>query len=85
MSDLGRKDFSTKAKEGMTPDSSKSTLEKTKETFTSAGDKAARGAQPDSDKSTIQSTSDHFGRSKDQATHGSSEDSVIDKAKNIFK
>lgn len=61
-----------------TPDSSKSTLEKTKETFTGAGDKAARGAQPDHDKSTTQSVGDKFGRSKDENVHGGSGGSVVD-------
>lgn len=52
MSDAFRKDFSTKASEKMQPDSSKSTLEKTKETITGAGDKAARGAEPGTPSST---------------------------------
>ncbi|KAF2130107.1 hypothetical protein P153DRAFT_366578 [Dothidotthia symphoricarpi CBS 119687] len=81
MSDALRKDFSTKAGEKMQPDSSKSTLEKTKETVTGAGDKAARGAQPDSDKSTSQSIGDKVGRSKDEEVHGGSGESVMDKAK----
>jgi hypothetical protein len=42
MSDAGRKDFSTKMKEEMTPDSTKSTQTKMKETFTDTGDKMAR-------------------------------------------
>jgi hypothetical protein len=50
MSDAGRKDFSTKMKEGITPDSSKSTQTKMKETVTDGTDKFARGAQPDHDK-----------------------------------
>jgi hypothetical protein len=41
MSDLGRKDFSTKAKESMTPDSSKSTTTKISEGLTDTGDKIA--------------------------------------------
>lgn len=45
MSDAFRKDFSTKAEEKMTPDSSKSTLDKTKESLTGAGDTMAREAQ----------------------------------------
>lgn len=44
MSDAGRKDFSDKIKEGMTPDSSKSTQQKMKETVTDTGDKVARYA-----------------------------------------
>jgi hypothetical protein len=46
MSDFGRKDFHTKAKEGLIPDSTKSTSQKTKETFTDAGDKLARYVCP---------------------------------------
>lgn len=42
MSDAGRKDFSDKMKEGMVPDSTKSTQTKMKETVTDAGDKVAR-------------------------------------------
>jgi hypothetical protein len=42
MSDAGRKDFSTKAKEHMTPDSTKSTQEKIKEAGTDTSDKIAR-------------------------------------------
>ncbi|KAJ4365677.1 hypothetical protein N0V83_008297 [Neocucurbitaria cava] len=78
MSDAFRKDFSTKAEEKATPDSSKSTLDKTKESITGAGDKAARGAQPDHDKSTTQSVGDKVGRSKDENVHGGSGGSVVD-------
>jgi hypothetical protein len=42
MSDAGRKDFSDKMQEKMTPDSTKSTQTKLKETFTDTGDKVAR-------------------------------------------
>ena len=42
MSDHGRKDLHTKAKEGIVPDSTKSTQQKVKETFTDTGDKVAR-------------------------------------------
>jgi hypothetical protein len=46
MADAGRKDFSTKAKESMIPDSSKSTQDKVKETVTDTGDKIARYDTP---------------------------------------
>lgn len=46
MSEAARKDFHTKASEKLTPDSSKSTLDKTKESITGAADKTAREAQP---------------------------------------
>ncbi|OCL04310.1 putative chaperone/heat shock protein Hsp12 [Glonium stellatum] len=84
MSDAGRKDFSTKMKEEITPDSSKSTQQKVKETFTDTGDKLARGAQPDSEKSTGQEVSDKFGRSKDEHVHGGSSESIMDKTKNAL-
>ncbi|KAF2869176.1 putative chaperone/heat shock protein Hsp12 [Massariosphaeria phaeospora] len=81
MSDLGRKDFSTKVGEKMQPNSTKSTADKLKETFTDASDKTARGVQPDHSKSDTQSISDKFGRSKDTHAHGSSEASILDKTK----
>ncbi|OCK99390.1 putative chaperone/heat shock protein Hsp12 [Cenococcum geophilum 1.58] len=84
MSDPGRKDFSTKMEEEMTPDSSKSTQQKLKETFTSTGDKIARGIQPDGQKSTTQDASDKFGRSKDEHVHGGSGESIMDKTKNAL-
>lgn len=84
MSDAGRKDFSTKMEEEMTPDSSKSTQQKLKETVTGTGDKVARGFQPDDQKSTGQEISDKFGRSKDEHVHGGSGESIVDKAKNAF-
>ena len=84
MSDAFRKDFSTKAEEKMTPDSSKSTLDKTKEGLTGAGDKVARGAQPDHNKSTTQEVSDKFGRSKDENVHGGSHESFMDKTKHAL-
>ncbi|KAF2466674.1 putative chaperone/heat shock protein Hsp12 [Lindgomyces ingoldianus] len=81
MSDAGRKDWSDKLKEGVTPDSTKSTQTKMKETFTDTGDKVARGIQPDEQKSTGQELSDKMGRSKDRNVHGSSGGSILDKAK----
>jgi hypothetical protein len=65
MSDTGRKDFSTKAKEEVTPDSSKSTLDKTKETVTDTADRAAGETQSDSSKSTSQAAFDKGKREKD--------------------
>jgi Heat shock protein 9/12 len=46
MSDTGRKGMTDKLSEGVTPDSQKSTLDKTKETVTDAGDKVAGLATP---------------------------------------
>jgi hypothetical protein len=65
MSDTGRKDWSTKAKEGITPDSSKSTLDKAKESVTDTMDRAAGETQSDSSKSASQSAFDKGKREKD--------------------
>jgi hypothetical protein len=65
MSDLGRKDWSTKAKEGVTPDSSKSTLDKTKQNVTDTIDKISGEIQPDSQKGAAQSAFDKGKREKD--------------------
>ncbi|KAI9857939.1 MAG: hypothetical protein M1824_004546 [Vezdaea acicularis] len=83
MSDVGRKDFSTKAKESITPDSSKSTYEKVKETATDTTDRVAREA-PDESKSGQQSAFDHVERSKDHGAHGSTGETVVDKTKNAL-
>lgn len=64
MSDLGRKDFSTQAKEKMTPNSSKSTLDKAKESVTGAADRLGGGATSDKDKSTTQEMFDKGRREK---------------------
>ncbi|KAI9706142.1 MAG: hypothetical protein M1812_008251 [Candelaria pacifica] len=69
MTDTGRKDLSTKIKETVTPNSSKSTQDKLKENVTDHADKAARGAQPDSSKSTGQSLMDKMGRMTDSHSH----------------
>ncbi|BFZ56309.1 hypothetical protein PYCC9005_003354 [Savitreella phatthalungensis] len=63
MSDAGRKDFSTKAQEKLTPDSSKSLVDKAKEAITGASDKVAREGQSDKDKGFLQSTADKISRS----------------------
>jgi len=73
MSDVGRKDFSTKAKEEITPDSSKSTLDKAKENITDTTDRLMGEAQSDSSKGTTQSAFDKGKRENDG--------SLFDKAK----
>jgi Heat shock protein 9/12 len=65
MSDAGRKDWSTKAKEEITPDSSKSTLDKTKESVTDGADKVVGETQSDSNKGAGQSAFDKGKREKD--------------------
>ncbi|KAF2433800.1 putative chaperone/heat shock protein Hsp12 [Tothia fuscella] len=84
MSDFGRKDFGDKAKEHMTPDSSKSTQTKIKESVTGTSDKVARGIVPDSEKSTGQSFTDKVGRSKDEHVHGGTHESILDKTKHTL-
>ncbi|KAJ4363799.1 hypothetical protein N0V95_000993 [Ascochyta clinopodiicola] len=84
MSEALRKDFHTKAGEKLTPDSSKSTLDKTKESITGTGDKIARESQPDSEKTTAQSLGDKVGRTKDNSVHGSTHESIGDKVKGVF-
>lgn len=61
MSDAGRKGFATKAQEALTPDSQKTTYDKTKETVTDAYDRVAGAVQPDSNKGFAQSASDKLG------------------------
>ncbi|KAJ5898858.1 hypothetical protein N7495_003602 [Penicillium taxi] len=84
MSDTGRKDWSTKAKEEITPDSSKSTQDKIKETVTDTSDRIARGVQPDDSKSKPQEAFDKTQRTHDNAAHGGASNSVGDKVKNAL-
>ncbi|KAK3055857.1 hypothetical protein LTR09_003091 [Extremus antarcticus] len=75
--DSGRKNLGDKMGDKFTPDSSKSTLDKTKDSLTGAGDKVARDVVPDSQKSTGQSTMDKMSRQKD----ANKNESILDKAK----
>ncbi|KAI9748162.1 MAG: hypothetical protein M1835_001876 [Candelina submexicana] len=84
MSDAGRKSFGTKAKEEITPDSSKSTQQKIKEGVTDTVDRGVRGGQPDSEKSTSQKVFDKGQRSSDEHVHGGTENSIGDKVKGAF-
>lgn len=67
MADAGRKDFSTKLSEAVTPESSKSTFEKVKEGATDTYDKAAAAVTPDNQKSFGQTISDHAQKGHDDA------------------
>jgi hypothetical protein len=67
---------STEAKEEFTPDSSKSTQQKVKETFTDTTDRVARGVQPDDSKSGTQEAFDKTQRSHDNTVHGGSSNSM---------
>ncbi|KAJ5168025.1 uncharacterized protein N7482_003619 [Penicillium canariense] len=84
MSDTGRKDFSTKAKEEITPDSSKSTMDKAKESFTDTTDRVARGFQTDDSKGGAQQTFDKTQRAHDNEAHGGATGSIGDKVKNAL-
>lgn len=82
MSDFGRKDFSQSAKEAITPDSQKSTLEKAKESVTDTADRLA-GKADNSNKSGLQGAFDSAREGKDHAaqTNAAGERSILDKAK----
>lgn len=84
MSDPLRKDFSTKMQEDMTPDSSKSTQQKVKESVTDTADRIARGAQSDDSKSTGQAAFDKGQRANDREVHGGTPQSMLDQAKNAI-
>ncbi|KAL4892620.1 heat shock protein 9/12-domain-containing protein [Aspergillus ambiguus] len=84
MSDSGRKDFSTKAKEELTPDNAKSTQDKVKETVTDTTDRFARGAQSDEGKSAPQEAWDKVQRTHDNEAHGGASGSIGDKIKNTL-
>ncbi|KAL5361344.1 heat shock protein 9/12-domain-containing protein [Aspergillus floccosus] len=84
MSDAGRKDFTTKAKEEITPDSAKSTQDKVKETFTDTTDRIARGGQSDDSKSAPQEAWDKAQRSHDNNAHGGAAKSTMDKVKDAI-
>ncbi|OJJ50678.1 hypothetical protein ASPZODRAFT_11537 [Penicilliopsis zonata CBS 506.65] len=81
MSDAGRKDWSTQLKEGMIPDSSKSTQDQMRESFTDNVDKLARGAQPDSSKSWTQEAGDKANRMFEDSNDN---EGFMDKVKNTF-
>ncbi|KAF8543062.1 heat shock protein 9/12-domain-containing protein [Trichophaea hybrida] len=72
MSDSLRKPFSDHVEEKITPDSSKSSVDKAKEDVTTTSDKAVGEMQPDSSKSSTQEGFDKSRREKD---------SIVDKAK----
>ncbi|KAJ5138539.1 Heat shock protein 9/12 [Penicillium bovifimosum] len=84
MSDAGRKDFSTKAKEEATPDFTKSTQQKVKETVTDTGDRVARGLQTDDSKGAGQETFDKTQRASDNEAHGGATGSIGDKVKDAL-
>jgi polyhydroxyalkanoate synthesis regulator phasin len=67
MADAGRKDFSTKINESVTPESQKSTYDKAKEVVTDTYDKAAGKVAPEESKSFSQRLGDSVQRGHDDA------------------
>ncbi|CCH40943.1 12 kDa heat shock protein [Wickerhamomyces ciferrii] len=67
MSDLGRKDFSDKVQEKLTPQQEKSALQQGKEQLTSATDKVAQNLQPNEAKSDTQKFGDAIQKGHDDA------------------
>ncbi|KAH8430688.1 heat shock 9/12 family protein [Aspergillus melleus] len=84
MSDTGRKDFSTKAQEKLTPESQKSTADKISETFTDTSDRIFGAGQPNQDKSTTQRAFDSVRGESDNQAHGSSSQTVGQKVKDTL-
>lgn len=74
MSDAGRKAFSDKVSETITPDSQKSTLEKTKESVTGAVDNFAAKNTPDSQKGFGQTVADNAKQGHDDAKAAAQKD-----------
>lgn len=62
--------FPTEAKEELTPDSTKSTQDKVKETVTDTTDRTTRGLQTDDSKGVGQETFDKTQRASDNHGHG---------------
>ncbi|KAK8250546.1 heat shock protein 9/12-domain-containing protein [Phyllosticta capitalensis] len=71
MSDAGRKSVTDQVTEKVTPDSSKSTLDKAKETLTGTYDRAADAVQPNDSKSTSQQAADKVRGGSDDASDAS--------------
>ncbi|CUS07676.1 unnamed protein product [Tuber aestivum] len=82
MSDTYRKDFSTQAKEEAMPDSSKSTMDRVKESITNTTDRAAAGLQSDHHKGNAQEAFDKTRREKDHQEDHS--ESLLDKTKHAL-
>lgn len=66
----------TEAKEEITPDSTKSTQDKVKETVTDTTDRVARGFQTDDSKGGAQETFDKAQRASDNNVHGGASNSM---------
>lgn len=83
MADAGRKDFSTKLGEKVTPDSQKTTYDKAKEGLTDAYDKAASAVTPEDGKSFSQQVGDSVQQGHDDAqkSWGESAQEVLENSK----
>lgn len=66
----------SEAKEEITPDSTKSTQDKVKETFTDTTDRVARGFQTDDSKGGAQEAFDKTQRASDNNVHGGASNSM---------
>lgn len=64
------------AKEEITPDATKSTQDKVKETVTDTGDRLGRGVQPDDNKGAAQQAFDKTQRASDNEVHGGASNSM---------
>ncbi|EMC99998.1 hypothetical protein BAUCODRAFT_145325 [Baudoinia panamericana UAMH 10762] len=84
MSEGARKDFTDKASEKMTPNDSKSTVDKISEGVSDTADKAQRDLMPDDQKSTTQSLGDKASREKDSHSSSNQGGSIIDSAKDML-
>lgn len=82
MSDVGRKDLSSKVEETVKPQSEKSYAEQAKEAVTDKYDQFARKAQPEDQKSYGQSIGDAVQQGKDKAT---GEETLSDQAAEYLK
>ncbi|KAF2199661.1 hypothetical protein GQ43DRAFT_442291 [Delitschia confertaspora ATCC 74209] len=69
MSDFGRKGLGDQLKEKAQPDSTKSTLDQTKESASGLYDRAAGAVQPDQNKSATQQLGDSTRSTKDDASN----------------
>ncbi|RMJ26716.1 Heat shock protein [Aspergillus sp. HF37] len=84
MSDPGRKNISTKAEDELTPESTKPTQERFKESVTDTVDRVFRGGQPDENKSATQGAWDKGQRVDDDNARGGGTTSISDEVKTVL-
>ncbi|KAF1977660.1 chaperone/heat shock protein-like protein Hsp12 [Bimuria novae-zelandiae CBS 107.79] len=89
MSDIGRKGLGEQAKEKVTPDSQKSTLDKASESVSGVADRAASAVQPEGNKSATQKAGDATRGGSDNAENqgkgilGSAQESLGNAAQSV--